>query len=461
MEILEKIIVDKIAPANKNVLWCDVSGDKPYLRKNISGQWKSLYVSTLYQVNVTSGDGGTATSSKSKFKVGDSITLAATNSQGYAFSKWQSSADGVSYTDISGATNAEYTVTLIEEKDYYFKAVFVQVFSVNVTSEGNGSVSASASTVIAGGSVILTATADSGYTFYKWSDSDSSNPRTITNIQNNISLSATFAASGYTVTVVPTRVLNPSDVSNPDFETESALINYKNVEYNEVLVSSGENVSFDRTDSAGTYVQNFSTNDILKGSMYGGENYVQGSYIYYPDKSMWLGIEYSTNNGTTWTRWNGNSISVHNNILVRGIQTGFVYDLPVTINIESDAEAGPYININYTIDGVSLQNIEISSSYYSSSFTGESYWHLPVFDGISLNFTGTSYNVSEDNPEAASFNFNYRDTNDNTDYIDFYETFNETYYFGEHSNYPQGIVPINYQLKDDNYLMINFYNLPE
>lgn len=66
MEILEKIIVDKIAPSNHNILWCDVSKDTPYLRKYINGLWKCIWISSndlrVYEdvgehVNVTCFEG--------------------------------------------------------------------------------------------------------------------------------------------------------------------------------------------------------------------------------------------------------------------------------------------------------------------------------------------------------------------------------------------------------------------
>ena len=322
MEILEKIIVDKIAPANKNVLWCDTSGDKPCLRKCINGVWKSIwsddsfklkyiraytdlndkvtmrvkaiggkkpytyiltggcdldgagvdansdgifdtvsidglssviildsegimiiagYISSEYSydeylslinngnsgffiyrrpdayyeyfadynkefaVGIYPSSNGTVSAGETLYANSDgvgyfkkleneTITLTATPNTGYTFVKWQkaSISEGSigSYSDIANATNATYSTTVSE--DCVYKAIFAQVFTVNVTSGGNGSVTSSSNTVVAGGSVTLTATADEGYTFSEWSDGNTDNPRTITNIQNNISLSAVF-----------------------------------------------------------------------------------------------------------------------------------------------------------------------------------------------------------------------------------------------------------------------------
>ena len=54
------------------------------------------------------------------------VSLAANKKEGYSFVKWQSSSDGESYTDISGATSTTYTTTLAQAGEYYFKAVFEQ-----------------------------------------------------------------------------------------------------------------------------------------------------------------------------------------------------------------------------------------------------------------------------------------------------------------------------------------------
>lgn len=71
-------------------------------------------------------------------------------------------------------------------------ATVIPTYTVTATAGGHGSVTASATKVLAGGSVTLMAKADEGYEFQKWSDNNTTNPRTVTNIQANVTLSAVF-----------------------------------------------------------------------------------------------------------------------------------------------------------------------------------------------------------------------------------------------------------------------------
>jgi hypothetical protein len=65
-------------------------------------------------------------------------------------------------------------------------------YKVSVSPGDGGTVSQSALYVKEGGSVTLSARPDYGYKFLKWDDDETDNPRTITNIQDNITLAAVF-----------------------------------------------------------------------------------------------------------------------------------------------------------------------------------------------------------------------------------------------------------------------------
>lgn len=53
------------------------------------------------------------------------VTMTAEPFDNYTFEKWQSSVDGDTWTDIPGATSIDYTVSVSEAGNYYYKAVFV------------------------------------------------------------------------------------------------------------------------------------------------------------------------------------------------------------------------------------------------------------------------------------------------------------------------------------------------
>lgn len=52
------------------------------------------------------------------------VALTAYPSQDYDFVKWQQSTDGENWSDIAGATNEQYTVTINDTSEYHFRAVF-------------------------------------------------------------------------------------------------------------------------------------------------------------------------------------------------------------------------------------------------------------------------------------------------------------------------------------------------
>lgn len=72
------------------------------------------------------------------------------------------------------------------------------------TAGSNGSISGSASQTVAqgGDGVAVTAVTDAGYHFVQWSDGSTDNPRTDTNVMDNISVEASFLINTYTLTYV-------------------------------------------------------------------------------------------------------------------------------------------------------------------------------------------------------------------------------------------------------------------
>ena len=125
-------------------------------------------------VNVTvDGKDTTATT----FDYGTKVTLTATPEVGYHFVQWS-----------NGATDATYTFPLTS--DTTLTAEFaINQHTVTITAE-NGSIEG-AGTYAHGTEVTLTATADTGYSFEKWSDGNTENPRTIT-VTEDVVLKAIF-----------------------------------------------------------------------------------------------------------------------------------------------------------------------------------------------------------------------------------------------------------------------------
>lgn len=118
--------------------------------------------------------------------------LGGTSSTGAYTSSLTSLLPGTTYYVRSYATNNVATV-------YGTQQSFTTTsnYSLGYSSGANGSVSGTLSqSVLGGGSgSAVTAVPDSGYYFVSWSDGETANPRTDTNISNNVSVSAIFSAS--------------------------------------------------------------------------------------------------------------------------------------------------------------------------------------------------------------------------------------------------------------------------
>ena len=145
---------------------------------------------------------------------GTGTSVAAIARSGYIFSNWSDGSTANPRTDSSVTADNLYT------------ANFVQSFTLTYTAGANGSIGGSAiQSVNTGGSgTPVIAIGNSGYSFTSWSDGGSSNPRTDTNVQNNIGVTASFSANNYTLTFDPqSGTVNPTTKSVAYNSTVGAL----------------------------------------------------------------------------------------------------------------------------------------------------------------------------------------------------------------------------------------------
>ncbi len=98
--------------------------------------------------------------------------------------KWQYSKDG--------SVNSNSDTVWVD--DIVFPEIVVESYSLNYTAGANGTIEGSTTqTVESGGNgTAVTAVPDVGYSFVRWSDDSTDNPRTDTNVGGNISVSAIF-----------------------------------------------------------------------------------------------------------------------------------------------------------------------------------------------------------------------------------------------------------------------------
>jgi len=109
----------------------------------------------LYTITVTSDGHGTAKTvgSITQAIAGKKIALSTTADDGYGFKDWQSS-------DVTVGSDNTFTMP---EKNVTVKATFDKVYNINITTDGNGTVTASPEKQVAGKTVKLTDRPKSGY----------------------------------------------------------------------------------------------------------------------------------------------------------------------------------------------------------------------------------------------------------------------------------------------------------
>ena len=155
--------------------------------------------STYYTVSAyVSPTGAGTVSGTGTFPAGSTTTLTAIANSGYAFDHWN---DGSTTNPRTVTVNNNMSFTAYFNSDQY-------TITVNANPTAGGTVTGGGSYPY-GATVTLTATANSGYSFMRWNDGNTSNVRTIT-VTGNATYTALFMAAGgetYVLTVTSGNLL--------------------------------------------------------------------------------------------------------------------------------------------------------------------------------------------------------------------------------------------------------------
>ena len=161
---------------------------------------KSSVAATEYTVSVTTPSNGTVTTSPSgKAYETSTVTITATPDDGYTISDVSvvdASSNVVATTPVD-ATHYSFTMP---SANVTITVTFARVYTITATAS-NGTIDVSpATTAVAGETITITATPNTGYVFDSWSvtgatpASTTTNPTTFTMPAGNVSVSATFVA---------------------------------------------------------------------------------------------------------------------------------------------------------------------------------------------------------------------------------------------------------------------------
>jgi uncharacterized repeat protein (TIGR02543 family) len=162
-----------------------VTGDATYT---------ATFTQNQYQIttNVSPAGAGTVTGGGA-FYYGDTPTLTATANSGYQFQGWD-----------DGNTENPRTITVTSSETYtaIFSEVGVTMYSVTAdVSPANAGTVDGVGTFEAGTSITLHAIAEQGYTFNRWQDGSTTNPRPVT-VTDNLHFTAIFTPNQYIISVV-------------------------------------------------------------------------------------------------------------------------------------------------------------------------------------------------------------------------------------------------------------------
>ena len=278
-------------------------------------------------VNISPSVGGTVTGADS-YVYGSTATLTATANTGYHFVNWTKD-------DVQVSTDAEYSFTVTGD------ATYVANFELNnydITVSANptegGTVSGDGNFNY-GDNVILTATANTGYTFVNWTkggESVSTNPTCTLAVTGAAAYVANFELNSYEITVSadPTEGGTVSGAGNYNHGADVTLTATANEGYTFVnWTKGGESVSTNPTctlavTGAAAYVAHFSLNSYAVtatvnpaegGTVTGAGTYSHGANVT---------LTAMANEGYTFTNWtkSGEEVSTQSTYSFAAVAAG-------------------------------------------------------------------------------------------------------------------------------------------
>lgn len=274
-----------------------------------------------YTINVSANptNGGTVSGGGS-YQQGQSCTVIATASNGYSFNNWTENGNVVS-------TNPNYTFIVYNNRSLVanFSVQAPNTYTINASpNPSNGGTVTGGGTYQQGQSCTVTATANTGYTFLRWTENGnqvSTNASYTFTVTGNRTLVAQFQLQSFTISasVTPSNSGTVTGGGSYDYGQTCTLMATANTGYvfekwtkNGTQVSTEATYSFTVTESASyvahfqlqDYTINVSANPANGGNVTGGGSYSFGQSCT---------VTATANTGYSFLRWteNGNQVSTN------------------------------------------------------------------------------------------------------------------------------------------------------
>lgn len=160
------------------------------------GSYEVENSATVYTLSASvNGGNGSVTPESGRYYAADTVAVSLTASPDshYNVDSWTGTADDSSVLNTNSVTmSSDKTVTV---------SFAIETFALSYTTDGNGTISGSASQTIdyGGDGALVTAVAITGYSFVKWSDDVMIAARTDTSVTEDLSVSASFIINTYTL----------------------------------------------------------------------------------------------------------------------------------------------------------------------------------------------------------------------------------------------------------------------
>jgi uncharacterized repeat protein (TIGR02543 family) len=180
--------------------WSDGSVENPRADSAVTDDLTVTANFGLVQLSLTylAGPGGSISGSASQFvDYGESgAPVTAVPDVGYVFHRWSDGLGSASRTDENVTSDLTVTAEFVEDD-----VVIVQ-HTLTYAAGPGGSISGTSPQIVNEGSngSAVTAVPEFGYHFVEWSDGSTQNPRTDTNVTEDVSVTASFAINVYTLT---------------------------------------------------------------------------------------------------------------------------------------------------------------------------------------------------------------------------------------------------------------------